>query len=89
MVRWVDPRGIREPSKKPKDERSKITRAQAIRLQCIECMGFQVGLIKDCPDKGCPLWPYRIGRGYQDPNYPIRTKDTFSKRPWNDKKKET
>lgn len=44
-----------------KSERDKITRLEAIKLQCWECMGYQKGSIKDCPDLGCPLWTFRLG----------------------------
>ena len=52
-------------TKKVTSERDKITRTRAIRLQCIECMGFQVGLVNSCNNEGCPLWPFRTGRGQQ------------------------
>ena len=44
------------------NERDKLTRAQAIKLQCIECMGYQKALVKDCTDKPCPLWTFRTGK---------------------------
>ena len=62
------PRGRGRPKgaiKSVKNDRDKISRAKAIRLQCTECMGFQPFLIKDCPSECCPLWPFRIGRGQQ------------------------
>jgi len=53
----------------------RFTRGQAIVLFCRECMGYdahrggKVGtpyikagmLVKECEDKGCPLWSYRNG----------------------------
>lgn len=67
---------IAPPTKKPKkikSGRDKITRAQAIKLQCIECMGYQKSLVKDCPDTACPLWPFRMGKGQEHTDTPIRT----------------
>lgn len=70
----VEPK-VEAPKKTPKSKnpRAGITRAKAIRLQCIECMGYQVGLVKDCPDVPCPLWPFRMGRGQEFTETPIRS----------------
>ena len=35
---------------------------KAIRADCIDCMGGQRGLVRDCELRGCPLWPYRMGK---------------------------
>ena len=56
------------PTKKAKvvkSDRDKITRAQAIKIFCIMCMGYQKSLVKDCPDQQCPLWSYRKGHGQE------------------------
>ena len=58
-----------------KNDRDKISRAKAIRLQCEECMGFQIFMIKDCPAPSCPLWPFRMGRGQEHTDAPIHGKD--------------
>jgi hypothetical protein len=55
-----------------KTGRDKITRAQAIKLMCIECMGFQKSLVKDCTDLQCPLWPYRKGFGQEHTDTQVR-----------------
>jgi len=36
-------------------------RANAIKAQCLQCVGYQDGpkAIRECPSKVCPLWPYR------------------------------
>lgn len=63
------------PVKQPKvvkTARDKITRAQAIKLFCIECMGFQKSLVKDCSDPACPLWPFRRGYGQEHTDINIR-----------------
>ena len=44
-------------------ERMSITRSDAIRYQCIECMGFQPKSVRACTDQACALWPYRLGPG--------------------------
>lgn len=73
MVRMQEttPKAARTP-KKVKSERDKITRAQAIKLMCIECMGFQKSMVKDCCDPACPLWPFRKGYGQEHTDIPIR-----------------
>lgn len=35
---------------------------QSIKNFCIDCMGGQQRLVKDCPSKSCPLWAYRLGK---------------------------
>jgi hypothetical protein len=35
---------------------------RAIRANCIDCMGGQRSLVRDCGLRGCPLWPYRMGK---------------------------
>jgi hypothetical protein len=67
------PKAPGKTPKKVKTGRDKITRAQAIKLQCIECMGYQKSLVKDCPDVGCPLWPFRKGYGQESTEIPVRT----------------
>jgi hypothetical protein len=39
-----------------------LTPGKAIRLTCIECMGFQPGLVRECSSHLCPLYPFRMGR---------------------------
>ena len=35
---------------------------KAIRANCVDCMGEQRSLVRDCDLRGCPLWPYRLGK---------------------------
>lgn len=35
---------------------------QSIKIFCVECMGGQQRLVKDCPSKNCALWEYRNGK---------------------------
>jgi len=39
-----------------------LTPLRAIRLHCIECMGFQKSLVNECSSTLCPLHPYRMGK---------------------------
>jgi hypothetical protein len=38
----------------------KLTRALAVRLLCVECLGFE-GDPKDCTSPLCPVYPFRGG----------------------------
>lgn len=40
----------------------KLKRARAIRLKCIDCMGYNPYEVTRCPSKSCPLWEFRRGR---------------------------
>lgn len=51
---------------------------KAIRLFCLECLGGSPGEVKGCTDRICPLWPYRLGRGFIDPELPIPEKQELS-----------
>jgi len=35
---------------------------KAIRASCVDCMGGQRKLVKQCDLRGCPLWPFRMGK---------------------------
>jgi len=41
---------------------AKLTPIKAIRLQCIECMGFQAAFVKKCSSPLCSLFPFRMGK---------------------------
>jgi len=50
----------------PKSYRSAYRKAMrgrslraAVNSFCLECVGYQREEVKICPDKGCPLYPYR------------------------------
>ena len=34
-------------------------RSAAVKAQCLDCMGLDVGEISDCTATACPLWAYR------------------------------
>ena len=51
---------------------------KAIRLFCLECLGGSPSEVKGCTDNICPLWPYRLGRGFIDPELPIPEKQEMS-----------
>lgn len=44
----------------------RLTRADAIKRYCLDCMGFQPKEVKLCPDRKCPLWRYRLGKELDD-----------------------
>ena len=37
------------------------TPLSAIKAFCVDCLGGQPRLVKDCTAKNCPLFPYRTG----------------------------
>lgn len=37
------------------------TPLSAIKTFCVDCLGGQPRLVKDCTAKNCPLYPYRTG----------------------------
>jgi hypothetical protein len=41
---------------------TRISRAKAIKLHCIECSGYEKSEVKKCGILTCPLWPYRMGK---------------------------
>jgi hypothetical protein len=38
-----------------------LTPIRAIKLHCIECMGFQAREVEHCTAPLCPLYPFRMG----------------------------
>ena len=44
------------------DYPKKRTPVRSIRYFCVDCVCGQTSLIQNCPDSGCALWPYRMGR---------------------------
>ena len=40
-------------------EKSKTSKAFAIKSMCAECSGYDRKVVRDCTDEGCPLWPHR------------------------------
>ena len=40
----------------------RLTRGQAIRAKCIDCMCGNTAEVRRCPSKDCPLWAYRMGK---------------------------
>lgn len=58
----------------------KLTARQAIRKHCIMCSGDNVKEVKFCTVKKCYLWPYRNGKGWQDPETGKIEKKTVSEK---------
>jgi hypothetical protein len=40
--------------------RRKGSRKASIRYFCLECVGFSENEVKECTDKGCSLWRWRL-----------------------------
>lgn len=40
----------------------KLTPIRAIRHKCLECQSKHYSLIRNCEEKGCPLYRFRLGR---------------------------
>jgi hypothetical protein len=45
----------------------RLTRAKAIRAKCLDCCCYQPKEVRLCTGTDCALWPYRRGRGYEEP----------------------
>jgi len=43
-----------------------LSAIQAIRRQCLECMGFQQAEVPRCTAPNCPLFPFRMGNAHKD-----------------------
>lgn len=39
--------------------RAKTSRAAALKLFCLECVGCERAAVRDCTDQACALWPWR------------------------------
>jgi hypothetical protein len=70
---------VRTKAPPKKSARSKVTRAQAIKFFCWECMGYNRHFVKACTVEVCPLWPYRTGSGYQDTDKQIYVPEVWPK----------
>lgn len=57
-----------EFSAKPEGGHKPMSPGKAIRLKCLDCSGGSANEVKLCAAKGCPLYPFRLGRN------PYRTK---------------
>ncbi|AQV02648.1 hypothetical protein B2D07_18940 [Desulfococcus multivorans] len=49
-----------------KIEERELTLGKAIRLHCLECLGFSPDEVSRCSHQICPLHPFRFGR---DPSH--------------------
>lgn len=47
------------------------SKLSAIRLFCLECLGGSSQDVKGCTDTVCPLWSYRLGKGFQPSELPL------------------
>jgi hypothetical protein len=48
---------------------SRVSRGDAIRAKCLDCMGGSANEVRLCESGSCPLWPFRMGT---DPWLPKR-----------------
>lgn len=62
----ADGRQLNESSHNP-GQKSRLNRRAAIRERCLDCSGFSAKEVRDCPLPDCPLFPYRLPKGKQDP----------------------
>lgn len=61
---------------------------KAIRSKCLDCVGFILKEVRNCPITDCSLWPYRMGHnpsrkgkgGFTEPKGGRHTDDSFVKR---------
>jgi hypothetical protein len=44
-----------------------LNRRTAIRERCLNCSGWQPKEVKECSLAECPLFPFRLGGGKQNP----------------------
>ncbi len=44
-----------------------LNRRKAIRERCLNCSGWSAGEVTECKFSDCQLYPFRTGRGKQDP----------------------
>lgn len=56
----------RDPRKMGSDDMQaigleRVSRGDAIRAKCIDCMGGNSAEVRRCGDKACALWPFRMG----------------------------
>jgi hypothetical protein len=41
-----------------------LTPLKAIRLCCLECVGWSALEVRECTSPLCPLYPFRMGKGH-------------------------
>jgi hypothetical protein len=47
----------------------RTTKAEAIKLKCLDCCCYQLNEVRLCPSVDCPLWRYRMGKEEKDELY--------------------
>jgi len=58
---------VREKHPKMAQRADSGSRAAAIRIFCLTCMGGQVSLVRSCTAPRCPLYNFRLGH-FEDQN---------------------
>lgn len=51
----------------PPSPKETINRKRAIRLRCLDCSAFDTAEVRRCRFSDCPLYPFRLPSGKQDP----------------------
>lgn len=59
-------RQLRKSSHCP-PQKSRLNRRAAIRARCLDCSGFSKREVRECEFTDCPLYPYRLPKGKQNP----------------------
>jgi hypothetical protein len=49
-----------------------LNRRKAIKARCLDCSGWSFDEVKDCGFQGCPLYPFRLSKGPQNPKERIK-----------------
>ena len=44
-----------------------LSRRDSTKYKCYDCSGFNWSDVRNCPHKRCPLFPFRTGKGKQNP----------------------
>ena len=53
-------------SERPDYSAYRLSRTDAIKRYCLDCMGFYPSEVVACTDKKCALWRYRQGKEVND-----------------------
>ena len=55
---------------------TRINRAKAIRMKCLDCCAYQPSEVRLCTSLDCPLWRYRMGKEERDSLYCRKPRNT-------------
>lgn len=66
-MRWCGGWKTERPASRH-NKMKRLNRRHAIRARCIDCSSGSVRDVRNCTFEDCPLHPFRMGIGKQDPN---------------------